>query len=326
VSRRHTPTHRTLLGLLVCATLFACGSGKGESTAVNDTAQGGNDGMVTSEADPEPGLPPAESASGNDGEVFEFLAALPGAALPEGCEVHETASGLRYAVIQDGEGGQACMGNDTVSVNYTGYFEDGQIFDQTRPETGPASFGVGGVIPGWTEALKLMTPGTKLKVFIPWTLAYGEQGYPGAIPGRTNLVFDMDLLSVKRGPRPMELPDFILPSEEQLTTTASGLQYMVVEPGEGDKPVATDRVTVHYAGWLTDGTAFDNSYQRGEPSSFGLRQVIKGWTEGVQLMSPGGVYVFVIPHGLAYGPGGRPPVIPPSSTLVFRIELLSIDG
>jgi FKBP-type peptidyl-prolyl cis-trans isomerase len=101
---------------------------------------------------------------------------------------------------------------------------------------------------------------------------------------------------------------------------------MVLDEGEGDSPGATDRVTVHYAGWLTDGTSFDNSFKRGEPSSFGLNQVISGWTEGVQLMKPGAVYVFVIPHELAYGAAGRPPTIPPAATLVFRIELLEIGG
>lgn len=333
MSRRTPKSRIAILSLFAGVALFACGSGA-EKNGVGADAEplDGADEVVVEEPqsepapadDPTPGLPPA---SASDADLLAFFAELPGAALPEGCEVHETESGLRYAVVKPGEGGEACYGNDTVAVNYTGYFKDGKIFDQTKPQTGPARFPVGGVIPGWTEALMMMTPGQKMKVFIPWKLAYGERGYPGAIPGRTDLVFEMELLSITRGAKPLPVPDFVMPGASELTTTASGLQYKVIKEGEGDPPAGpTARVTVHYAGWLTDGTSFDNSFKRGEPTAFGLNQVIPGWTEGVQLMKPGAVYVFVIPHNLAYGPAGRPPTIPPSATLVFHIELLEIGG
>ncbi|MCX6229935.1 MAG: FKBP-type peptidyl-prolyl cis-trans isomerase [Bacteroidetes bacterium] len=106
--------------------------------------------------------------------------------------------------------------------------------------------------------------------------------------------------------------------------TASGLQYKVVKEGSGEHPKATDKVKVHYHGTLIDGTVFDSSVQRGEPISFGLNQVIPGWTEGVQLMTPGSKYIFYIPSNLAYGDreAGK---IPPGSTLIFEVELFSIE-
>ncbi len=107
-------------------------------------------------------------------------------------------------------------------------------------------------------------------------------------------------------------------------TTASGLQYEVMQEGTGPKPDATDRVRVHYRGTLIDGNEFDSSHD-GDPVSFNLNRVIPGWTEGVQLMSVGGKYRFVLPPSLGYGPRGAPPDIPPNATLIFEVELLGIE-
>ncbi|MDR2485946.1 MAG: FKBP-type peptidyl-prolyl cis-trans isomerase [Treponema sp.] len=107
-------------------------------------------------------------------------------------------------------------------------------------------------------------------------------------------------------------------------TTASGLQYEVITEGSGEKPQASDTVRVHYKGTLIDGTAFDSSYDRGEPAQFPLQGVIRGWTEGIQLMSEGSVYRFYIPSELGYGDQGAGAVIPPYATLIFEVELLSI--
>lgn len=132
------------------------------------------------------------------------------------------------------------------------------------------------------------------------------------------------ILSRLLGRRPMDIPAFSLPTADTATTTASGLAYEVVSEGEGQAPTASDKVTVHYAGWLTDGTLFDASYSRGEPATFPLNGVIAGWTEGVQLMNPGATYRFLIPPEMAYGAGGAPPVIGPGATLVFQVELLKV--
>ena len=107
--------------------------------------------------------------------------------------------------------------------------------------------------------------------------------------------------------------------------TESGLQYELLEATIGQKPKATDTVKVHYEGTLIDGTVFDSSYRRGESISFPLNGVIKGWTEGLQLMSIGSKYKFFIPYQLAYGERGAGQQIPPYAALIFTVELLGIE-
>lgn len=113
-------------------------------------------------------------------------------------------------------------------------------------------------------------------------------------------------------------------SKDGVLVTASGLQYKILTEASGKKPAATDKVRVHYHGTLLDGTIFDSSVDRGEPSEFGLNQVIKGWTEGVQLMSVGSKFRFFVPSELAYGPNPRSGPIGPNMVLIFDIELLEI--
>jgi FKBP-type peptidyl-prolyl cis-trans isomerase len=107
--------------------------------------------------------------------------------------------------------------------------------------------------------------------------------------------------------------------------TASGLQYMVLQEGKGEHPTAKSTVTVHYTGKLLDGTVFDSSVERGEPISFPLDRVIPGWTEGLQLMTPGSKYRFFIPYNLAYGEQGAGGMIPGGATLIFDVELISFE-
>ncbi|MEC5129170.1 FKBP-type peptidyl-prolyl cis-trans isomerase [Verrucomicrobiales bacterium BCK34] len=107
-------------------------------------------------------------------------------------------------------------------------------------------------------------------------------------------------------------------------TTYSGLQYEVIRQGTGKRPSTFNKVKVHYHGTLTNGTVFDSSVQRGQPATFGVGQVIPGWTEGLQLMQEGAKYRFTIPPNLAYGPRGAPPKIGPNETLIFDVELLEV--
>lgn len=112
-------------------------------------------------------------------------------------------------------------------------------------------------------------------------------------------------------------------TREGVVQLPSGLQYKVIKEGSGEKPSAQSKVKVHYTGKLLDGKVFDSSVERGQPATFGLNQVISGWTEGVALMTPGSKYIFYIPSNLAYGERGNSG-IPPNSTLIFEVELLEV--
>uniref|UniRef100_UPI0040563401 FKBP-type peptidyl-prolyl cis-trans isomerase n=1 Tax=Candidatus Electrothrix sp. TaxID=2170559 RepID=UPI0040563401 len=120
--------------------------------------------------------------------------------------------------------------------------------------------------------------------------------------------------------------DFLKKNEKEkgVKVTDSGLQYKVITEGKGEKPSATDTVKVHYKGTLLDGTEFDSSYKRKEPATFKANQVIPGWTEALQLMSPGSKYTLYLPPELAYGDRGAPPAIEPGSLLIFEVELVDI--
>ena len=113
--------------------------------------------------------------------------------------------------------------------------------------------------------------------------------------------------------------------KDNIVVLPSGLQYEVIREGNGKKPSATSKVKCHYEGTLIDGTKFDSSYDRGEPATFGLNQVIAGWTEGLQLMSEGAKYRFFIPYNLGYGERGAGASIPPYASLVFDVELIEVQ-
>ena len=346
-------------------------------------------------------------------------------------DAEKTASGLASKVLQKGTGTEKPSSTDTVTVHYSGWTTDGEMFDSSVERGSTTSFPLNGVIKGWTEGLQLMVVGEKRRFWIPEELAYGPKVEGSGRPGGM-LVFDVELFEIKAAPKP----------PEDTEKSASGIAYQVIKEGEGDKPGADDIVTfhftgktmegqvvqdsraqpqpptvplkalppelaeqfgamspggqrkvwlpetqipggfvvaeielvsskptppappvpedvaaapadaektesglsskvltkgtgtdhptaestvkVHYSGWMTDGELFDSSVQRGEPISFPLSGVIKGWTEGVQLMVVGEKRRFWIPEDLAYGPkvegSGRP-----GGTLVFDVELLEIQ-
>ncbi|MEO1339249.1 MAG: FKBP-type peptidyl-prolyl cis-trans isomerase, partial [Myxococcota bacterium] len=206
---------------------------------------------------------------------------------------------------------------DTVEVHYTGWTTDGKMFDSSVQRGRTIKFPLNRVIPGWTEGVQLMTKGEKRRLWIPEELAY--KGRPGAPQGM--LVFDIELVNIVKGKPPIPAPADVAAAPKNAKKTKSGLAYIQLTKGKGDKkPEKTSRVKVHYTGWTTDGKMFDSSVQRGQPASFGLSQVIPGWTEMVQLMSVGEKVRTWIPEELAYK--GRPGA--PQGMLVFEIELLEI--
>lgn len=365
-----------------------------------------------------------------------MVGALSAQEIPADSEDTKTLeSGLVYSVLTPGDGKRTPKPHELVRVHYTGWLNDGSVFDSSRSRGTPAVFPLNGVIAGWTEGLGYMSKGARFKLTIPSKLGYGERGRPG-IPANSDLIFDVELLEIQPECPPLDdenatttesgvkyrklvggegavkgeddlpvyefawfsdegslqegtwkngmtlpphiverlacldeigkqrvgdswridippgqgltpvhqnrtehwvftlkelkqalpLPEFKAPTDDELTTTKSGLQYTVLKHGgEGDMPEIGDSVTVHYAGWLEDGTLFDNSFRRGEPSTFQLGRVIRGWNEGLALMTPGSTYVFKIPAELGYGARGSAPSIPPDATLIFHVELISFE-
>lgn len=230
-----------------------------------------------------------------------------------------TDDGLKYEVLVEGAGDPP-DGNTTVVMNYSFWTDDGRllqtsVFQPRTPRGMPGQYGVEILRKG----LQLMKPGSTVLFEVPPALAFGDQDQPG-LPAGSTTIWQLELLEVVR---PMAVPDFAMPASDKLVETQSGLKYEVIVEGSGDSPRMGQMVRVHYAGWLTDGTPFDSSYGRGEPSEFRLGAVIRGWNEGLQLMAPGAVYKFVIPAKLGYGERGSPPKIGPNATLVFQVELIS---
>jgi peptidylprolyl isomerase len=232
-------------------------------------------------------------------------------------DAQATASGLKSKLLQAGTGTAHPTTEDYVTVHYTGWTTDGKMFDSSYARNAPSTFPVNKVIKGWGEGVQLMVAGEKRRLWIPEELAY--KGSPGRPAGL--LVFDVELLDIV--PSPTVAPPDVAAPPKDAQRTASGLAYKVLKPGSGTAHATrTSRVTVQYTGWTTDGKMFDSSVARGSAASFGLSDVIEGWTEGVQLMVPGEKTRFWIPERLAYkGQAGSP-----RGMLVFDIELISIGA
>ncbi|NMM47421.1 FKBP-type peptidyl-prolyl cis-trans isomerase [Flammeovirgaceae bacterium KN852] len=196
------------------------------------------------------------------------------------------------------------------------------------------------------EIFQLLAVNDSIYAEIPATDFYkGGPGLPPSIDSTTTMKISLGLIDIlnpeermnymtelssklkeKQKAKDLEVIKEYIASEglENVQSTESGIHYIVNQEGEGDSPTATDAVKVHYEGRLLDGTKFDSSLDRGEPITFPLNRVIPGWTEGVQLMTVGSKYTFIIPSTLAYGERGTPG-IPANSVLVFDVELLDIN-
>lgn len=237
-------------------------------------------------------------------------------------DAEKTDSGLASKVIMKGTGSAHPKDGDTAKLNLSLWSSEGQLLQSTAQQGGPADISLEQLsIGGLAEGIKLMVAGEKRQLWIPAKLAFGDSPPPGAPTG--GLVVEAELVSIKDGIPAPATPADVAAAPADAEKTASGLASKVLTKGTGsDHPKATDSVTVHYSGWTTDGKLFDSSVKRGEPTSFPLNGVIKGWTEGVQLMVVGEKRRFWIPADLAYGenPGGGRP----GGLLVFDIELIKI--
>ncbi|GJM22951.1 MAG: hypothetical protein DHS20C15_28660 [Planctomycetota bacterium] len=240
-----------------------------------------------------------------------------------------SGTGLGSIVVREGSGGQPTRA-DTVTAHYTGWLLNGKPFDSSRARGEAMDFPLNRVIPAWTEGVSEMKVGERRILIAPPNLAYGPRGASGVIPPNSTLIFDVELLAFEKAKdysdmnagKALLVEKGVAISSGQ--TTASGLFYVDEVVGDGQLPLRTDRVTTHYAGFLTDGTQFDSSIERGTPATFPVSGVIAGWTEALLSMPVGTTRWVVIPWNLAYGAAGRAPMIPPKAALVFEMRLLEI--
>ena len=224
-----------------------------------------------------------------------------------------TKSGLYFQRLREGKGSRPEAGSMCI-LSWAFWRPDGAFIAGTKLQ-GPMQLLLGRAPHKFLEeVVPKMQVGEILRVEVP-----SKQTPPRMIPHKT--VWRLELKVIK--PK-LPLPKFVLPDAKELTTTKSGLQYKVLAkgPADGKTPKPGSTVTVHYAGWLKDGTLFDASYERHQPQPIQLGRVIPGWTEALQLMRPGDQYLLVIPSKLAYGPRGAGNRIPPDATLVFRVHFL----
>ncbi len=243
-----------------------------------------------------------------------------------GEDVQKTETGVSYIIDEPGEG-RAIETQDVVKVRYAVWSATGDLIvcseqrrdhrmagtcDNLRLTRIGAKF--------LKDAVKLLKVGGSARFKVPADQCWGTAQVHPKLPAGTDSVWQLTLEKV------VNVPAFAQLDPAKTTTTESGLKYQVIQAGPdgGAKPAATDKVTVHYTGWLPNGKMFDSSHAREETIDFPLNGVIKGWTEGVQLMQVGSTFLFEIPGNLAYGERGSPPTIPPNATLIFLVELKKI--
>ncbi len=227
-------------------------------------------------------------------------------------DTEKTASGVAYKITKEGEG-DAPGSDQVITFHFTAKTMEGQTVQDSRTEATPPSVPIDKLPPALGELFAEMKAGEQRQCWLP------EGQAPGGF-----IVADLELISFKDALPAPAVPEDVAAAPADAQKTESGIAHKVLTEGKGEaKPKASDTVKVHYSGWTTDGKMFDSSVTRGEPTEFPLNGVIKGWTEGVQLMVVGEKRRFWIPADLAYGPvvegSGRP-----GGMLVFDIELLEI--
>jgi FKBP-type peptidyl-prolyl cis-trans isomerase len=258
-----------------------------------------------------PGLIPPNATLVFDVELLRVVTRMPKFRPAKPDAQQALANGVKFEFLAEGKGDLVAAG-EGVALRYAVWKANGDLVDcSERQRNQPLSGSLDSLpFPFLKEIVAKLRVGSIVRAEVP-------QAVFGNVSADT--VWELELLSIK------SLPKFRLPDPAKLVTTQSGLQYEVVKQGDGPSPKAADTVVAHYSGWLVDGKLFDSSHARGEPTEFPLNGVIKGWTEGLQLMQTGGTFLFQIPGDLAYGKGGMPQAgIPGDATLVFLVELVQV--
>tara|TARA_B110000046_G_scaffold146964_1_gene154475 strand:- start:347 stop:1177 length:831 start_codon:yes stop_codon:yes gene_type:complete len=232
----------------------------------------------------------------------------------------KTDSGLYYVINNEGTGTTPSDSSD-VTIVYKGYFLDGTVFSES--DSDGVSIWLSEVILGLKEGLQLFKEGGEGILLVPSNLGYGDAGR-GTIPGGTVLVFEIKLLEIidYETKNEADIIEYIEENDLDANRTNSGLYYVINEEGTGTRPTSSSNVTVAYKGYFLDGTVFDQSDANG--ISFGLDQVIRGWTEGIPLFKEGGEGILLIPSSLGYGLNGAGS-IPRGAVLVFDVNLISVN-
>ena len=287
-----------------------------------------------------PGVPPNSTLV----FVLELLSSEKGVALPE-FELPNlnkqkvTASGLKFEILREGRGNTPAKG-ERFTVEFTLYNERGQLVSTSiAPEIRRIVGRRGGDLGGprfMTEAIGMMRVGERVRLQVPAELCYGKEGHGHLVPPNSTTFWVLELLRLDPAPKPRKVPEFQRLSRHKAKKTASGLRYEIVEPGSGRRPKLSDAIEIHYAGWVSTGKMFDESFTGGVPLEIPLGRTIgvgenkrlslvAGLLEGVLLMPVGAVYRFALPPGLGYGLQGlRSRGIGPNRRLYFYVELVSV--
>ena len=233
------------------------------------------------------------------------------------------AGGLEYTTLREGSG-EAVRPGQLVQVHYTGWLTDSTRFDSSRDRGEPLEFalGAGQVIKGWDQGIAGMKVGELRRMVIPAELAYGDKAV-GPIPASSTLVFEVELMGAQKGLEPDSFPAQPLAWK----TLSPGLEIFDEKQGSGINARAGQLVKLHYTGWLAKGRKFDSSKDMGKPieAVLGTGKFIKGWESGLIGLQAGGVRWLRIAPTLAYG-SSTTARIPPNSTLVFRVEGVSVEA
>ena len=245
-------------------------------------------------------------------------------------DLKEASTGVKFRDLKEGIG-DPCPPGATVTVHYAGWVADGDEFDNSKKRGQPGEFPLrsGSVIDGWVAGIPGMKKGGIRKLVIAPEKGYGRAGKPPEIGSNKTLIFEVELVEFAP-PKHVSGPGQPMPFDKSnggtddpdLKDLGDGLKFRDLKEGSGEPVKPGADVVAHYTGWLVDGTVFDSSHKRGEPTPFSLAGVVQGWQRGIPGMKPGGVRKLVIPAALGYGSRGKPPDIPGGATLIFEVEIV----